>query len=671
MKRVGAVLAAGAVFCAQVTPAYACGPGLAYQEEQENAPPPPEYYPLFEPLRPPESYASWFQPWTEDEDFILPEQIRFNYPFKLAPDVGPRWEALNGRGEPGGYLPDDQELARVAEQDLKDFVAALGRDDRAEAHRLALRAVEQVLDMPALIGQQHALTLRRAVEFLELEPSLARVPAAVNAAYFSHQPTPAALPAPLDALSKVRGVARDKAGEFARTNPKNPRVPSLQFVDMQEQLKRGLPDGWSAREKPSPEILGVVKAVRQTQQAWLAAWPQHPLADLVRLMGVRLSLAEGDTEGAWKAALSVYPRHRMRAVAEWNYLLNLDQVPKDLAPFRADPYLRTALVLPSLPLSAEQWAREWASAVAHAQEPWAVLLQERLLYLVVEDSASAVTLPKGVPSPAAPAPNPEWARLRVAALLKAGRSADALKALESLTPADETPALRASLALALGRPQEAAQVKGLDEHARAYLLRTRLSDADLQALARSAEAPLAAEVAQVRAERRIAQGDWAGAAAAVKEKAPARASRYEAIARLAADTSSAGQLALARALRDQAAALLPLGEDVEWYRSVSHRLEFLSRQSKTGAPKEEGARARAVLLAGNARVFALEAFARYLAARDTHPAEARRVLGEADGVYNALINWDKETTTFYRDTLKDSSAAKAIRAAGLRLKNVK
>lgn len=670
MKRFGAVLAAGAVFCAQVTPAYACGPGIAYMEEHAND---PEFYPLSDALSPPETFASRLDTWDE-EDSSYPDEVRFNYPFQFAPDVGhERWNEL--RSNVGGYgwsPPSDKALADAAAVDLKALLAALERNDATAAHRAAQQAVDGVLDMPANVAQDHALTLKRAVEYLELEPTLSGVPGPVLARYFSPGPTPADVPPALAEAARIRTLERAKAGDFAKAHPKSPRAPSLEFVDLQERLKALVPNGWSAQVEASPAVAGPVKSsLGPAQQAWLVAHPQHPLADLVRLFGARLALVQGDTDAAWKAVLSVYPRHRMRAVGEWYYLFNLGKVPADLAPYRADPYLRTALLLPSTELSPEAWSKEWANTTAHAREPWAVNAQERLLYLLVGvmNHQPPKVLPKGFPSAAMPAPTPFWARMRLKAFLVTRRYEDAAQALKAYTSQEGvSPALRASLAMAMGRPQQAALVPGLDEHARAYLLRARLSDTDLQALTQGAEAPVAAEAAQVLAERRIAQGDWTGAAAAVKAKDSGRATRYEAIARLAADSSPAGQLALARALRDQAAALLPLGADVEWYRSVAARLNGLAQDPTMG---EETKSARAILLTGNAKVLSLEAFARYLSATGTPPAEAKRALKEADGVYNGLIGWDNPTTTFYRDVLKSSDAAKAIRAAGLRLKNVK
>ena len=109
MKRVGAVLLSGAVFFAQVAPAYACGAGLAYLEEQENR---PTYYPLGEVFGSPKEFGLRILREEGDEEFETPEQLRFDYPFQFAPDMGTgRWQARRtarpraGPARPGQGAP--------------------------------------------------------------------------------------------------------------------------------------------------------------------------------------------------------------------------------------------------------------------------------------------------------------------------------------------------------------------------------------------------------------------------------------------------------------------------------------------------------------------------------------------------------------------------------------
>ncbi len=606
-----------------------------------------------------------------------------------------------------------------------------GALDRAAVEARSL--VARSLDMPATVAQLEQPVVQRAVEYLELRPTLTAASGQAPdgrllARFFAAPPVPrdtprvsylydsaaasrarvgawrraqvARVPDPIPAESlppalreaaALRRMSRAELAAAASRLTSSPRFPSLRFVALEERTRALVPAGWP--DTAAPDV-AAFRALRRDYEAWRAAYPSHPLGDLARFSTVRVDRFAGDTARAWATLLAEYPRHQGRAVAEMYFLLRLGADP-DPVTVRAiaDPALRSAFVFRdfgcttyacsgSTPgaYSRVAWDSAWRRAHAARPAAWAVNAEERLLRVVLGDSAGGF-LPSAFPRNAE-SPTALWGAERLAILIRAGRWPEAETQAALLSPSPAVASMRLRLALRRGQWSRALSDPQLDRDARAYFLDVIAPDSVLTALSAAPDTGPRNEAVRIRAARLAATGDWAGAARVVATADPNLARRLGATAPLATDRSSAGRVAFARHLIANQDSLLGGADDRWWYRTVESRWRRLIGDTSVwrgsapaaipGVPwtPAEERRADSLFLRTNSELFlALGAYAGALRALPAAPGDAsrRRALArEADLPYNRLINRNYGETVFWRRELARDSDVARIRHAGRR-----
>lgn len=623
------------------------------------------------------------------------------------------------------------------------FTAALRAGALDRAAELARAEVEASLERPANEAQEEQGVVRRAVEFLELRPVVASTPGPLLARFFAAAPPPDAprpfrvvygpdsaasrariaawerrqrllgvgplpaesLPPVLRAAAALRALPRpalaaagaravpdgaDAASQVARL-----RRPSLRYVALDQRTRALVPDGW-----PDADSLRLhapaFRALRRDYEAWLAEYPGHPLAPLVRLGTVRVDRFALDTGRAWATLLDEYGRdggrRRARVVAEMNHLLAVDAGPPAAVVAAAarsgDPLLRSAFLFRALGCQSfacsagvagyprGAWDAAWRAAEAARRAPasagWAVNAQERLLRIALADTTGG-PLPSAFPA-RAEVPTPLWGLSRLALLVRAGRWADA-EAQAALLPRGRAAAgLRARLALRRGLWSRALGEAELDAGTRRYFVAVLAPDSVLAALAASPDTGVRAEAVRAQAARLAGgAGDWRRAARLVAEVDPARAAALDSAAPLAADTTPAGRLAWAGFLVAHQEALLGGADEREWYRALDDRWDALGgTRARSGVPAAvpgvpwtppaERAAVRRFLRENSELYLALRAYGAAVAAMPPGPARVAARAGDVP--YNRLRNRNYEYTVFWRRELAGEPAVAALRRAG-------
>ncbi|WP_295393045.1 hypothetical protein [uncultured Thiodictyon sp.] len=591
---------------------------------------------------------------TDDVDNTYVEPFRFLDPFRIA---GQHQGALLARiAYEGAQAPAGDPVAA----DLDAMGLALGTGDRAAARDAARRAIDTLLALPAPLAAPGSDSLRRAVEFAEVEPALGDTPAALTAAAFQVGAERGGT-ALLDQVLAIRAAPFEAAAATLERFPDSPRRPSLELAALRNRMSLEIGNGWPGQiQGTSAETWTALLAAHDD---WLARHPDHPLTDLNRLQRLRILYLQGDGPGAWTLLLELYGRRPARALWEMRHLLRNGSAPQDLdLAGLPDPLLATALLGLVPAPSAAQWDALWrraADAIGQAAPaPWAINLQERLL--VDAATREDPTLPAGFPAEPAK-PSERWAQLRTLALGRAGRHAEALRQAGRLDAAGD-PRSAAILATALvdaGQATRAATLPALDEDTANFLLHVAVADQNLQTTARGA-GPRAAVAAQALAERRLGQGQWAAGACVLERTDPQRAARWREAGRRAANRTPAGQLALAAWLLERPGELFPAyGTD------MSRGLKGLLG---TPLPPDQQQRLADWLLGAGERQRALDAYGAALHRLEPGPPAAA-ALAEADQLYNTLLNWDYAQSESYAKLLAASPAARQIRAAGKALHN--
>jgi len=650
----------------------------------------PAFYDIAAPLAGPER---WLDDVTIADAFEARprDELRFLAPFRAADSA--RTDALWTLA----YAPwSDVDSVAAGGPSVAPLDAALRAGDLPRATRAAQAIVDEVLDEPTPIADAHQPALRRAVELLELAPSLggvdpalvARALATDTSAHAVPDGLPGALPPALAAAVEVRRLARPRAAALVAARPDHPRAASLRWVALQERLRTEVPDGWPEEiRKKVPAATW--RALDDAHARWLADYPQHPLADLVRLSRVRVAYYEGDSTRAWRLALAPWPRHLPRLLGEVRVLAARGMIAEPPPGAASDPRLRSAM-LTLRPPSRAEWDELWRLAEDSLARPWAPNLEERLLDAAARSAVAGAPLPARFPARAMPRDarrTPLWERLRMVALFAAGDLAGA-EAQANALGADTTAArVRARLALLRGQWTRAVREPLLDVDARSYLVRVLLPDSALATLLddpRTDDSTRAA-AAIALGSRDAARGSWSAGAWTAGARTLARggravpqglAARWTRAATLAADTSLDGRLAYARWLAGERGALF-FGVDNAWYRSLGWRVRALRDTAADGARRTprapvaadaEIAAIAAHLGATTEPRLALRAYGDWLVRTEpraaTMRAERQRIAREADRVYNLLVNWDANNTTFWQERLEQSPEARAIRRAG-------
>ena len=529
---------------------------------------------------------------------------------------------------------------------------ALARGDVGEGVRQAAAIVEAVYTLPPAAAAPSAGVLRRAVEVLELEPLLRKTPKDAIARFFDPSSSPASAPPNLRAAA----AARQAHDAHAPLPPAagNPRAPSIEYWTFQDHLRTRVPDGWSdaIRQSVPPSTWTDLRA---EVDGWIARHPAHSLADMARLAKIRVLYFAGDFDGAWDQALSLYPRRRVRALAEMRYLLLQGHAPS--AAFMAklsDPELETALLLQD-GFDGSRWEGLWRASESMPAGDVRVNLQERLLAWQAAKAKTGALPPS---FPARPTnPSSLWGKLRAIALLRAGEMDRGLDQLETLPEDPERDLLIAQGNVQAGHVDRAVELPHLSADVRAYLLGVRLDDASVGRHCQST-VPETRDAACFEQALRLARaGRWGEALPLVRASSPsARVALWEEAGRLAAAKGANADLTLARFFDDHAGEIVSIADSGS-YRGISTIEEALP----AGSPERAGV--QAMLTRTTERWLALEAYVRWLG-RNTQAPAARGVPDEADRAYNRLVNYGGGTDYLWGRWAPHTTAVADLRRIG-------
>jgi hypothetical protein len=586
-------------------------------------------------------------------------ELRFLHPFHLAkPDM---YRELRNRS----YFEYDYGTGASPKAEPKSSDALARKVDAGDwdgAESEARSLVERILDMPHFQADENRDVLARAVAALDLRPLAASVPDdALRAAW--------------------RGVLSSYRPAFLKAPPlaspiKEAREGTTRFIALKDAMRTRIPNGWreDIRKNVAPETWGALESLHAQ---WLKDFPGHPLADLARLSQVRLAYLRDRADESWKILFALYPKRPVRAVGEMRFLLQQEIAP-DPAAVPDDPVLLSALA-PWFEYQKDGawsplWTRLWDLSLADPKAPWATNLQIRLLKEAADQASPKSGLPEGFPAPAAN-PDPRWAAFRLFALYKVGRWDDALAQARLIKPNEITAAVIAKLHIRRKEWKEALGLKELPFDAKRYLIRVLLDDETLRSLQDLSDPRLKSEVRLTLAVRAAAKGDWPAGLALLADGDMRRAGLWEQAARLSADQTPSGRLALGRFLRKNDGKLF-YAPDTVWYRSVFWRLSAVAGRGKenalpsnidpglpwTGEIESQAIRSHLTALEP---FLALRAFATYLRETTGQGKQRKAALKEADQAYNWLLNWANNYSENWKSLLDQSDEAKIIRQAGL------
>jgi hypothetical protein len=555
---------------------------------------------------------------------------------------------------------------RVSEPSPVAMQAAWTRGDAAAATRAASEVVARVMALPASDDSARNDALRLAVETIELAPVVRDAPPASRLAAFTRLATPMRT-TPIDSMAAL--LARD---------PSSPRRASMAYGALRRAVRDGLPN--DSREEITKQVPAARwDSLHAAHRAWLAAYPTHPYAGLVRFARLRLFFLASQTDSAWATAVSLYATYPARAAAEMRYLLLTGMLPPEsiLSDERVPVIVRASLV-GNLHPSAVTWATLLRSAESQRAAAWSENLEERLLASRAADSTATGPLPDGFPE-WRPTATPLWRYLWAVNMVRARRYDDA--AVFATTPvtlradsilAGDAAMLTARIHLLRERWSAAVQVPRLDEWTRRYILRVLAPDSVAGALLTSTDRSVVREARLVLATRAAQRGQWDVAAAQVRPVDGARAARYARIGVLSRDTASnAGLQRFAAALASSNGQIFYEATRY-FYRGMMWRNWELSPEREADAwdlpwtRADERLRLYAYLRGGSERFLALRAYASYFSRPGVTPAQRRAAVREADRAYRGLLDTDpsRSDAGFWADSLPPSPEARAIRRAG-------
>lgn len=564
--------------------------------------------------------------WKNDDDFesLQRPELRFLYPFRLETKAAldPLWSFSYPDAGPAPTQP--------AMNDALDI--ALRSGNAMAIDRGAGRALAIWLATPPVDGAAQRKDAWRAAEIARVAPHLAKSPAADVRDFFAGRAVPGAPPAAL--------AARTNAEQAASA-----------FEAMDAMFRATIPDGW--RDATKNQVSAATwQKLEHAVDAWLARYPAHPLRDYVRLYKERVRYFRGDGDGAWDVLFDVYPRLRVRALAEMRYLLVRGiEPPKTRLDALTDPALVAAFADESR-ITPARFTRWWKLAEAHPKRRASTNLEERLLLWAARTAAPG-KLPSGFPRTAQD-PTPLWGKLRAAALIAAARWPAARAELGGLPDDAERALLAAHYFVARSRPDLAAALPKLGADTRQYLLRVLVDDKALVHLSNGATS-LARQARFERGVRLAAAGKWRAAATLIQHDDPTHAKRWREVAAIAGAHDADASLRLARFLAEHREALF-YEQNPDMYRAFSGRYD----------PKANPVESSAIEIAlarSTPRWLALEAYTRWLE-QNPRGAIARSVLDEADDAYNRLTNWAGGNYLFWGTYAPHSALAKRLRRAG-------
>lgn len=558
----------------------------------------------------------------------------------------------------------------VPEPNAASLQRAWASGDVKAAQYLARQLVHQIMALPFKADSSRDAALRLAVETIELAPLV----------------TPQPSRARRDAFDRLAGPARGTTFEglpaLLTQDPQSPRRASLAYAALRGAVRTGIPD--DTRE----EIARLVPPARWdslhgAHRAWLSQHPAHPYATLVQLQRLRLFHLASRSDSAWGVALTLYPRHPVRAAAEMRHMLQtLALPPASMLVDETVPLELRVSLLGNMRPSRAAWEALMQLAQARPRDALRTNLEERLLASLASDSDATLTLPRSFPAWRADA-SPLWRYLWAASLLRAGRAADALPftvttisaAQDSVLHRDAVD-LTARIHLARHDYVRAVSVPELDEWTRRYLIRVLVPDSIVPQAAAVRDGAVSREAHLVLAMRAAQAGRWADAARLVHSVDAPRAARYLRIGTLVRDTSTnAGLLRFAMALSGLEGQLFS-ERSRYFYRGMMSRHYALDPRYADLRPVwdlpwsrgHERSRLFASLREGSELLLSLKAFASYFVRPGVTPTERRAAVRVADRAYRQLLDTDpsRNDSGYWADSLPRSAEARAIRQAGRR-----
>jgi hypothetical protein len=600
-----------------------------------------------------------FRNWPRDEVRFLPGLLRFD---------STMFGALLGRAPHDPYASlDSTKQPRVSSPNTLILEAAWVRGDISEATRAARAIVAGVMALPADLDSARDAALQMAVETIELAPQLVGEPYQSRHAAFVQLAASAHLK-PVDSLPLL--LARD---------PASPRRASLEYATLRIAMRDRIPDG--SREDLAKQVPPAVwDSLHTAYRAWLAKYPEHPYAGLVKFSRLRLFFLASQADSAWNTVIALYANYPARAAAEMRYLLltGLQPPARLLTDSRVPIELRTALIGNVNP-SAADWDALMRNAARTPMAPWATSLEERLLAVRVTDANAVATLPATFPAWRASAP-PFWRYMWAANLMRAGRANDAvvftrtpITVKQDSSLAMDAAMLSARIHMLRGDWAAAVSVPLLDDWTRRYILRVLAPDSTAALLAVSGNRGVAREARLVLAMRAAQAGRWDDAASQVRPVDAPRAARYAQIGVLARDTmSNAGLLRFARALGLAHGQLFTEATRYFYRGLVSRDYELSPERAESSVwdlpwtRADERRRMYAYLRHSAERYAALKAYASYLGRAGVTVAERRAAVRSADQVYRGLIASDPSRATegYWADSLPGMAEARVVRRAG-------
>lgn len=572
------------------------------------------------------------------------EELRFLYPLRQARpnEFGTLWDFAH------------ENAAAPAPPSFTAFEAAVRAGRNRDATREARAIVDQIYALPPVFAATQRKELDRAVEWLELESQVARLPKDLVVAFFTGQSVPDKLPPALAAARQAREALMSSAPPPVKKG--HPRAGSLELAALRAEFAGNVPDGFSEaiRKQVSKKTW---KNLEKSADAYVKRYANHPLRDEARLWKIRVLYFQGDYVRAWDEAVAVFPDRPVRAAAEMRFLLVQGHPPDPALVDRLkDPVLLTALTSHHT-LDAARFDKRWALAETAPSAGWSENLRVRLLAFAARHASAG--LPPGFPRDVLKK-SVLAGKLRAAALLAAQRYADAEAQVLAIPPDAERDRLYSQLLVSRGEMAKAAELLEVGDDARRYVIRVLASDKELAALTRS-KLPKVREDALVEsAARAVAQGKWALAARHASLASSGRAKLWKKLGVLAASKQPDRDLELARYL-DAHVGELFFDADPGFYRGVSGREEQ--------APAAEKKKIALALTRSHERWLALEAYTRFLE-QNVKDARARAVLSEADRAYSRITNFGGGDAFFFGRHAKHDATIARLRAAGAKIRKL-
>ena len=623
-----------------------------------------ESYSVSGPLVPTATFAERALSPLSDFEYMPRDEIRF-LPGLLRAEPQ-RMAALIGRPPMQPAWWDTLQKPMMSEPTAAALDAAWARGDVIAATKSATDVVARVMALPASDDSARNAALQLAVETIELGPLVSNEPAASRRALFLRLAAPMRL-ATLDSMPAL----------LART-PTSPRRASIEYASLRRAMRDGLPN--DSRDEITKQVpVARWDSLHAAHRAWLAAYPAHPYAGLVKFARLRLFFLASQTDSAWQTAVTLYPTYPARAAAEMRYLLVTGMLPPEsvLTDTRVPVEIRAALV-GNLRPSRATWEALMQSASQQRSAAWSENLEERLLASLATDSVAGPTLPRGFPAWRATA-TPLWRYLWAVNMVRARRVDDAavfttvpITLRQDSTLAGDAAMLSARIHMLRRQWSAAVQVPLLDEWTRRYMLRVLAPDTVATALSNATNRVIAREARLVIATRAAQDGRWTDAASAIRPVDLPRSARYARIAMLAHDTlSNAGLQRYAQALATSNGQLFYEATRY-FYRGMMNRNWDLSPE-RNAEPwdlpwtrAEEQRWLYSYLRGSSERYLALRAYASYFNRPGVTAAQRRAAVRDADRAYRGLLDTDPSRSTegFWADSLPQSAEAKAIRRAG-------